>query len=205
MNASRTSEWAAEHGSQPMTAARQRIVDAAVQLFAERGVAGTSLKDIADALGVTKAAVYHQFKTKEEIVLAAVGGALQGIAVAVEQAQHEATPDEAAAEVIATVVALAVDRRRLIRTVQGDPELLRIIAKHHGLKALMELRDSILLRGRGTPEDRARVAFLAAAFGGAPAHPLVADIDAATLNDLFGRIARELLGLTPAPASEKGE
>ena len=31
---------------------------------------GTSLQMIADAMGVTKAAVYHQFHTKEEIVLA---------------------------------------------------------------------------------------------------------------------------------------
>lgn len=45
-------------------------MDAALQLIADHGVGGTSLQMIADAVGVTKAAVYHQFKTKEQIVIA---------------------------------------------------------------------------------------------------------------------------------------
>src|SRR5262245_61648465 len=55
----------------PYSAAQLRIIDAALELFTRHGVGGTSLQMIADALGVTKAAVYHQFKTKEEIVVAA--------------------------------------------------------------------------------------------------------------------------------------
>ena len=52
------------------TAAQTRVLDAALKLIAEHGVSGTSLQMIADAMGVTKAAVYRQFKTKEEIVIA---------------------------------------------------------------------------------------------------------------------------------------
>ncbi len=52
------------------SAAQHRILDAALKLIAEHGVGGTSLQMIADEVGVTKAAVYHQFKTKEEIVIA---------------------------------------------------------------------------------------------------------------------------------------
>ena len=52
------------------TAAQTRVMDAALKLIAERGVSGTSLQMIADEMGVTKAAVYRQFKTKEEIVIA---------------------------------------------------------------------------------------------------------------------------------------
>ena len=50
--------------------AQRRTIDVALELFADHGVGGTSLQMIADALGVTKAAVYHQFRTKDEIVLA---------------------------------------------------------------------------------------------------------------------------------------
>ena len=57
-------------GNVTRTAAQTRILDAALDLFADHGVSGTSLQMIADAIGVTKAAVYHQFKTKEEIVIA---------------------------------------------------------------------------------------------------------------------------------------
>ncbi len=52
------------------SAAQHRVLDAALTLIADHGVGGTSLQMIADAVGVTKAAVYHQFKTKEEIVIA---------------------------------------------------------------------------------------------------------------------------------------
>ena len=58
--------------SGPYSGAQDRTIAAALDLFVEHGVSGTSLQMIADALGVTKAAVYHQFNTKEEIVVAAV-------------------------------------------------------------------------------------------------------------------------------------
>ena len=53
----------------PRSAAQTRILVAALDLFADHGVSGTSLQMIADAIGVTKAAVYHQFKTKDEIII----------------------------------------------------------------------------------------------------------------------------------------
>jgi len=59
-------------GSTPYSPAQRRVATAAMELIAEHGVSGTSLQMIADALGVTKAAVYHQFKTKEAIVIAAM-------------------------------------------------------------------------------------------------------------------------------------
>ena len=40
----------------------------ALELFAEQGYEGTSLREIAERLGVTKAALYYHFKSKEDIV-----------------------------------------------------------------------------------------------------------------------------------------
>ena len=48
---------------------RQRIQDVALALFAEQGYEKTSLREIAENLDVTKAALYYHFKTKEDIVL----------------------------------------------------------------------------------------------------------------------------------------
>ncbi|GHO84456.1 TetR/AcrR family transcriptional regulator [Dictyobacter formicarum] len=44
------------------------IVETAAELFAQRGFGATSLNDIADALGVTKVALYYHVKNKEEIL-----------------------------------------------------------------------------------------------------------------------------------------
>lgn len=47
---------------------QQEIFDQATSLFAQRGYAGTSLQDIADAVGLTRPALYHYFRNKEELL-----------------------------------------------------------------------------------------------------------------------------------------
>jgi AcrR family transcriptional regulator len=49
---------------------RQRILDVALNLFTEKGYDGTSLREIAEELRVTKAALYYHFESKEDILLA---------------------------------------------------------------------------------------------------------------------------------------
>ena len=51
---------------------RQRILDVASELFAEQGYDATSLREIADRLGFTKAALYYHFQSKDEILKALV-------------------------------------------------------------------------------------------------------------------------------------
>ena len=47
---------------------RQRILDVALDLFVEQGYEKTSLREIAERVGVTKAALYYHFQSKEDIV-----------------------------------------------------------------------------------------------------------------------------------------
>jgi AcrR family transcriptional regulator len=47
---------------------RSRLCQLALELFAEQGYEKTSLREIAERLGVTKAALYYYFKSKEDIV-----------------------------------------------------------------------------------------------------------------------------------------
>ncbi|HEY6472635.1 MAG TPA: TetR family transcriptional regulator [Acidimicrobiales bacterium] len=49
---------------------RDRILDVALELFTEQGFDGTSLREIAERLGVTKAALYYHFESKDDILLA---------------------------------------------------------------------------------------------------------------------------------------
>jgi AcrR family transcriptional regulator len=52
---------------------RERIVQAATQLFLRKGFAATSIADLAEAVEVTKGALYHHFESKEAIFSAVVG------------------------------------------------------------------------------------------------------------------------------------
>jgi AcrR family transcriptional regulator len=51
---------------------RARIQEIALRLFTEQGYEATSLREIAEELGVTKAALYYHFKTKDDIVASLV-------------------------------------------------------------------------------------------------------------------------------------
>src|SRR5688500_2719014 len=93
------------------SAAQRRTIDAAVGLFAERGVGGTSLQMIADAVGVTKAAIYHQFKTKEAIVVATVTVELQQLEAALEVVETAGASLEAREALLDHLIGIAVERR----------------------------------------------------------------------------------------------
>jgi AcrR family transcriptional regulator len=48
---------------------RERILDIALELFTRLGYEKTSLRDIAERLGITKAALYYYFERKEDILI----------------------------------------------------------------------------------------------------------------------------------------
>ncbi len=49
---------------------RERILDVALDLFIEKGFDGTSLREIAEKLGFTKAALYYHYASKDDILMA---------------------------------------------------------------------------------------------------------------------------------------
>ena len=56
-----------------------KIIDICLDCFMEKGLTGTTTKDLCDALGVCNGAIYYYFKTKEEIVLACAEEAINRI------------------------------------------------------------------------------------------------------------------------------
>lgn len=175
------------------SAAQMRIVLAALDLFAEHGVHGTSLQMIADAIGVTKAAVYHQFQTKEAIVVAAVEVELGRLQAALDAAEVPHPSGDALTALLAKVIDLAVERRRMVSTLLHDPVVVRLLAEHEPFQRYMDRLLSALLRGADDAGARVRVAMVASAIGAAVTHPLVANLDDATLRDEMLRLSRRFL------------
>jgi AcrR family transcriptional regulator len=171
------------------------VITAALELFAEHGVGGTSLQMIADHIGVTKAAVYHQFKTKDEIVLATAETELAKVEVAVEAA--EAEPDRARARevLVDRIVDLAVERRRMESTLLGDPVIVRFFSNYEPFRQVMGRLYRVLMNGDSSSDARLSAAMLTAAIGGAVMHPIVADLDDDALRAQLLRLARRFLDL----------
>lgn len=176
------------------SAARTRVLDAALDLIATHGVSGTSLQMIADAVGITKAAVYHQFRTKEQIVIAVTERELGRLAPALEAAEAYDDGPQARDALLVGVIEMAVRDRRLVRTLQFDPVVVRLLAEHKPFQLFMDRLYRVLLSDAGL-DGRIEAAMFSGALSTAVMHPLVADIDDETLLDRVTDLSRRLLGL----------
>jgi AcrR family transcriptional regulator len=125
---------------------RQRLLDAAVTAFAERGFHGTSTRDIAAAAGMSPAAVYVHHKSKEELLYAlALAGHDLTLAVVREAIASAATPRE---QLTATARAFALHHARGHTSARVvNYELAALSPEHHA--EIRELRRAIAAEIRG--------------------------------------------------------
>lgn len=173
--------------------AQQRTIAAALELFAKHGVGGTSLQMIADDVGVTKAAIYHQFKTREAIVAAVVQTELAVLQAAVDAAD----PSPAGRDrLLVTLVDTVVERRHGIGTVMNDPLIARFYNEDAASRRMWARMYELLLGAPLDKKGRARAAILSAAIGSA-GHAFVSDVDNKTVRTNLLSFAREYLGLAP--------
>lgn len=87
---------------------RERILHAAMEVFAETGYRRASMDQVAEACGLTRQAVYHYFRSKTELFRATVE--------ALHEEAHEAEIEagraaEAAGHDLATILSLQIDAR----------------------------------------------------------------------------------------------
>lgn len=64
---------------------RDRILAVALELFSAKGYEGTSIRDIAEQIGMTKAAVFYHFPAKEDLLVAILGPAMARVGQVLEQ------------------------------------------------------------------------------------------------------------------------
>lgn len=171
------------------------MLDAALDLIAENGVSGTSLQMIADRIGVTKAAVYHQFKTKEEIVIALTERELAGLEDALAAAEAEENRSRAREVLLTRVVDLAINRRRVASVLQFDPVIVRLLAEHEPFQRFIDRLYSAMLGNETGTRARVHAAMLSGVISVAVMHPLVVDIDDDTLRDEVLQTMRRIVDL----------
>jgi AcrR family transcriptional regulator len=156
--------------------AQRRTLDAALALFAVHGVGGTSLQMIADSLGVTKAAVYHQLPTKDAIVAGVLHVQLAPLEEAVEEAEAAGGGRAVRERLLGRVLDQVVGHRRDLSTLQSDPVLVRHLGEDGPSRRLWARLFEALLGPLDGPEARVRAAVLSATIGSV-AHPFVIDVD----------------------------
>ena len=123
---------------------RQRFLDAAMRLFARHSFAGTSLQMIADEVGVTKSAVHHHFRTREELLTAVVEPLLGQVRVAVEAAEAPRGRRARAERMLTGCVDLVVRNRLLVPMLAGDPGVIEMLRSRPEVGDLVNRMISLL-------------------------------------------------------------
>jgi AcrR family transcriptional regulator len=174
---------------------RTRLLDTALGLFTVHGVEGTSLQMIADALGVTKAAVYYHFKTKDEITEAVAEPALRELSAILD---HAATLKRRGAQVdhvIDGLVDLIVRNRMLVAVFCSDPGIARAVERSlHGEENVMTRLPAMLVAPDADEGSvvAAHVALAGVALAGGS--PALMAMDDERLRRHLGDAVRRLLG-----------
>ena len=101
---------------------KARIQAVALDLFAEQGMQQTSLRQIADRLGVTKPALYYHFASREELVGSLVTPLFDDFNTYVEEQEAAASADPRA--LLESYFDLAYKHRRLIQVALSDMTVL---------------------------------------------------------------------------------
>jgi AcrR family transcriptional regulator len=175
--------------------AQRRTMIAALDLIAEHGVRGTSLQMIADAVGVTKAAVYYQFKTKQEIIIAITADELAKLEDALEAAEAEPDRPRARKVLLTRIIDMAIERRRWVGTMQGDPMIIRLLGEYEPFRVFMSRLYGVLLDEHDDTEARVSAAVLSSAIAGSMFNPLVTDLDDTTLRKTLIGLTQRMLNL----------
>ncbi|OEV10872.1 TetR/AcrR family transcriptional regulator [Streptomyces nanshensis] len=127
---------------------RQRIQDVALELFSERGYEKTSLREIAEHLGVTKAALYYHFKTKEDIVISLFEDLSRPCDELIAWAREQQPGLETRLEVLRRYSEVLHDAHRLHRFMQENQATMRELSIGESFKErLVELLDIVRLPG----------------------------------------------------------
>jgi AcrR family transcriptional regulator len=128
----------------PRAATRHALLAAAVTVFAEQGIAKTSLSEIAAAAGLTKGAVYSNFASKDELLLAIMEDHLiERMRTATAAFDGDlSTADavrEAGARLLASIVADATWHRLLLEywtlALHDEAVMAKLAAKRKELRA----------------------------------------------------------------------
>ncbi len=131
---------------------RSRLREVALQLFAEQGYEKTSLREIAERLGVTKAALYYYFKSKEDIVRSLVEDYYTELDELVAWARTQPRDAAARAQVVSRYLDIVVNGTQVFRMLHQNQAAVSGLAAAKERGTLFRERMDALIDVLAEPE-----------------------------------------------------
>ncbi|MBN9083241.1 MAG: TetR/AcrR family transcriptional regulator [Rhizobiales bacterium] len=138
------------------------VLDKAAALFAKQGFAATSLKDVADAVGLHRSSIYYYYPNKDALLQELIQGVTLPVAQIFQEVDGEdLTPLTKIGEVVRRLVLWVSDPHTHFRLVErSEAELPDAVAgahkeaKRHILREMMRLIEEAELAGEARATDR---------------------------------------------------
>jgi AcrR family transcriptional regulator len=175
--------------------ARDRVLAAALELFAEHGVSGTSLQMIADRLGISKASVYYQFASKDDIVLAVIMPMFKDLDHVVRIAETVPSPATRREVAIGGLVELVIRHRRTSAVFHGDPVVHHLFEAHEDLKRPVNTLNDLIVGPEPDTATKVSVSMAIAGIYTIVGDPQLAEIDDAELRDIMLACAKRCVAI----------
>src|ERR1700751_2795096 len=99
---------------------RARIQQVALELFAEQGYERTALREIAERLGVTKAALYYHFKSKEDIVRSFTEDYFDRLDALIEWGQGQPPAAQTSSELLDRYITIVMESGEVFRFLERN-------------------------------------------------------------------------------------
>ncbi|HET9897759.1 MAG TPA: TetR/AcrR family transcriptional regulator [Streptosporangiaceae bacterium] len=148
---------AGERDSRTRSGTRARIQQVAVELFTEHGYEGTSLREIAERLDVTKAALYYHFKSKEDIVTSLVEDYSHKMDQLIAWGREQPRTAQARREIMSRYVDIVAEGDKVFRMLHQNQAAVSMLASAKSRGELFKERIQFLIDlltepGAGLPE-----------------------------------------------------
>jgi AcrR family transcriptional regulator len=135
------------------TDTRERIGDAALRLFTRKGFAATTMQDIADELGLTKAALYYHHASKDELIRSLVQPAVDDVDAFFHRAEAD---DLEPVELLTGFFDVNHRHRTVFVALTADPSGLAVADAHGWVTRLAVLAQERLVGADATADQRIR-------------------------------------------------
>ncbi len=181
---------------------RSRLRELALQLFAEQGYEQTSLREIAERLGVTKAALYYYYKSKEDIVRDLVEDYMAQIDQLIAWGKEQPPSADTRAEIVRRYLDIIVTGTAVFRLLHQNQAAVSSLAAAKGRGELFRERIVALvglLTDPGAPmRDEIRAASCLMTISFCSMHYQDKAASPAELKEAVLDVALELANATPA-------
>jgi AcrR family transcriptional regulator len=139
---------------------RERIKAVALELFTEQGYEKTSLREIAERVNVTKAALYYHFKSKDEIVSSFVEDRLERMDALIAWAESQPATLATRQALIAQYAdaMFAGEQPSVMRFFEQNQTVLKSLAAGQQMRGRMLRLADALSRGDDSPAAQLRAA-----------------------------------------------